>query len=118
MAPAHVRSALIASPDNGVVVAERPRKFVLRLPPELHRRVTEAAGQYRRSMNSEIVTRLEYALNGISADADAAAVEPALFPYLETTFRGELSEQENALIRLFRRLSTSQRKALTDLLGG
>ena len=80
--------------------------------------MTEAAGQYRRSMNSEIVTRLEYALNGIPADADAAAVEPALFPYLETTFRGELSEEENALIRLFRRLSASQRKALVDLLGG
>ena len=69
-------------------------------------------------MNSEIVTRLEYSLNGIPADADASAIEPALFPYLETTFRGELAEDENALVGLFRRLSASQRKALIDLLEG
>ena len=73
---------------------------------------------YRRSMNAEILARLEYSLNGIPADADASAVEPALFPYLETTFRGELSDEENRLIRLFRRLSASQRAALVDLLGG
>ncbi|MCY3812174.1 MAG: Arc family DNA-binding protein [Gammaproteobacteria bacterium] len=99
-------------------VAEQSQRFVLRLPPALHRRVTEAAAVYRRSMNAEIVARLEYSLSGIPADADVSAVEPALFPYLETTFRGELSDEENRLIRLFRRLSASQRAALVDLLGG
>jgi len=73
---------------------------------------------YRRSMNAEILARLEYSLNGLPADADASAVEPALFPYLETAFRGELSDQESTLIGLFRRLSPSQRAALVDLLGG
>ena len=98
--------------------AERSQRFVLRLSPALHQRVTEAAAMYRRSMNAEILARLEYSLNGIPADADVTAVEPALFPYLETTFRGELSDEENRLIRLFRRLSSSQRAALVDLLGG
>ena len=98
--------------------AERSQRFVLRLSPALHRRVIEAAAMYRRSMNAEILARLEYSLNGIPADADVSAVEPALFPYLETTFRGELSDEENTLIRLFRRLSPSQRAALVDLLGG
>ena len=98
--------------------AERPQRFVLRLPPALHRRVTEAAGMYRRSMNAEILARLEYSLNGIPADADISPVEPAFFPYIETTFRGQLSEEENTLIRLFRRLSSSQRTALVDLLRG
>ena len=69
-------------------------------------------------MNAEIVARLDYSLSGIPADADVGAVEPALFPYLETTFRGELSDEENRLVRLFRRLSASQRAALVDLLGG
>ena len=98
--------------------AERSQRFVLRLSPALHRRVTEAAATYRRSMNAEILARLEYSLNGIPADDDVSAVEPAFFPYLETTFRGELSDEENTLIRLFRRLSSGQRAALVDLLGG
>ena len=73
---------------------------------------------YRRSMNAEILARLEYSLNGIPADAEISAVEPAFFPYSETTFRGELSDEENTLIHLFRRLSSSQRAALVDLLRG
>ena len=73
---------------------------------------------YRRSMNAEILARLEHSLNGIPADAEVSAVEPALFPYLETTFRRDLSDEETTLIRLFRRLSSRQRAALVDLLGG
>ena len=98
-------------------MAERPHRFVLRLPPPLHRRVAEAAELYRRSINAEIVARLEYSLNGVPSDAEAA-VEPALFPYVERALRGELSEEENALIRAFRRLSETQRAGLVDLLGG
>ena len=69
-------------------------------------------------MNSEIVTRLEHSLNGLPGDASESAVEPALFPHIETTFRGVLSEDEDALIRLFRRLSARQREALLALLSG
>ena len=93
-------------------------KFVLRLPDDLRSRIVEASQRYRRSMNSEIVTRLEHSLNGLPGDASESGVEPALFPHIETTFRGNLSDEENQLIRLFRRLSTSQRAALLELLSG
>lgn len=97
-------------------MAEAPHRFLLRLPPDLHGRVVEAATRYRRSLNAEIVARLENSLGGIPQDAAEAKLEPALFPLLETTFRAELSEEENALIRLFRRLSARQRDALLNLL--
>ena len=98
-------------------MAEQAQRFVVRLPPTLHGLVNEAAVRSRRSMNAEIVKRLDHSLNGIPSDSDARAVEPALFPFLETTFRGELSDEENTLIHLFRRLSASQRSALVKLLG-
>lgn len=93
-------------------------KFLVRLPVDLHQRVSEAAERYRRSVNSEIVARLEQSLVGLPHDADESAVEPPFFPYIETTFRRDLSEQENALIRAFRRLSRRQRGALVALLTG
>ena len=97
-------------------LAEPPHRFVLRLPRDLHGRVLEAATRYRRSLNAEIVARLEHSLGGIPQDAAESKLEPALFPFVETTFRGELTEQENTLIRLYRRLSASQRDALLRLL--
>ncbi len=90
----------------------------MRLPVDLHQRVTEAAERYRRSVNSEIVARLEQSLAGLPDDADESAVEPPFFPYIETILRRDLSEQENALIRAFRRLSRRQRGALVALLTG
>ena len=91
-------------------------KFVLRLPSELRERIAEAAGLYRRSINSEIVARLEQSLMGIPQDAMETQMEPPFFPQMETTFRRDLSDDEDRLIRLYRRLSTQQRRALIDLL--
>ncbi len=92
-------------------------RFLLRLPPELHGRVAEAAHLYRRSMNSEIIARLEHSLSGIPVDDEVAPLEPAHFRYSETTFRKDLSNEEDELIRLYRRLSRTQRRALVELLG-
>ncbi|MDE0658071.1 MAG: Arc family DNA-binding protein [Gammaproteobacteria bacterium] len=91
-------------------------KFVLRLPAELRDRVAEAAGLYRRSINSEIVARLEQSLMGIPEDGAERRVEPPFFAQIETTFRRDLSDDEDRLIRLYRRLSVQQRRALVDLL--
>ena len=97
---------------------DKARKFVVRLPAALHCRIGEAAHRYRRSMNSEIVTRLDSSLNGLPGSDSEASVEPAFFPHIEATFRRDLSDQEDALIRLFRRLSARQREALMTLLEG
>ena len=91
-------------------------RFVLRLPRELHGRLTEVAARYRRSVNAEIVARLDCSLGGIPRDDVESKLEPTLFPLLETTFRGQLSDEENTLIHLFRRLSARQRAALVGLL--
>ena len=91
-------------------------KFVLRLPDELRERVSEAAGLYRRSINSEIVARLEQSLTGISEDDAERPLEPPFFREIETTFRRDLSDDEDRLIRLYRRLSSRQRRALIELL--
>ena len=91
-------------------------KFVLRLPDELRQRVSEASRLYRRSINSEIVARLEQSLLGIPEDAAERHLEPPFFRQIETTFRRDLSDDEDRLIRLFRRLSSQQRRALIELL--
>ena len=102
----------------GVPVSSKARKFVVRLPDDLHQRIGEAAKRYRRSMNSEIVTRLDHSLKGLPGAASEKSVEPAFFQHIETAFRRDLSDQEDAMIRLFRRLSTRQRDALVTLLEG
>ena len=91
-------------------------KFVLRLPDPLRQRIAEAATLYRRSINSEIVARLEQSLSGIPEDGAETRVEPPFFPQIESTFRRDLSDDEDRLIRLYRRLSAQQREALIDLL--
>ena len=99
-------------------VSDKAKRFLVRLPEDLHRRVGEAAQRYRRSMNSEIVARLDRSLNGLPGAESESSVEPAFFPHIETTFRRDLSDQEDSVIRLFRRLSARQREALLTLLAG
>ena len=99
-------------------MASQQRKFLLRLPDDLHTRIHEAAYHYHRSMNAEIVARLQHSLVGIpSADVESS-IEPAFFARIEEVFRRRLSDDENALIVQFRRLSPRQQAALLELLGG
>ena len=98
-------------------MADSPHRFVLRLPQGLRARVAEAAALYRRSLNAEIVARLEASLDGLPNAAIEANLKSALFPHLETALRGHLSRQEEDLVLLFRRLSARQRDALLNLLG-
>ncbi len=87
-------------------------KFVLRLPMDMRDRIVEAAERYRRSINSEIVARLEQSFSE-GNDADAA---PPLHPHLEYLLRGRLDESERRLIEGFRHLDRKKRKALLKLL--
>ena len=98
-------------------MGSQPYKLLLRLPDQLHVRVAEAAKRYRRSMNSEIVTRLEHSLNGLPGDSESD-VEPPFFAQIEASLRGHLTDEEDSLVRLFRRLSARQRSALLTLLEG
>lgn len=91
-------------------------KFVLRLPMDVRNRVVEAASRYRRSMNSEIVARLELSFSGGFNDSAAADVAPPLHPHLEYVLRSGLNESEQLLIKGFRRLEQKKRQALLNLL--
>ena len=94
---------------------DKPYKFVVRLPLSMRDRINEAARQYRRSMNSEIVARLQESFSGVGADLqvnDATGLSPGI----ERLLRAQLDEDEAALIQAFRRLSDEQRTALLKLL--
>ena len=91
--------------------------FMVRLPPGMRDRIFEASQLYRRSMNSEIVARLDQSLRGLPDQQFERAVAPPFFPEIERLLRGDLTAEESDLIRCFRRMSAEQRKALLELLG-
>lgn len=83
-------------------------KFVVRLPEGMRDRIAEVARQHHRSMNSEIVARLEQSL------AQESRVEEKP---LELSLEGaELSMNELELLQRFRQLSHRQQNALIALI--
>jgi len=91
-------------------------KFILRLPKRLRNNLFDISKMYRRSVNSEIILRLEYTLNGIPNQELEKALEPAMFPEIERILRGNLTKEEEKLVLCFRRLSSERRNALMELL--
>jgi len=92
-------------------------RFVVRLPRSLRKRIEEVANFYRRSINSEIVLRLDHALNGLPDFSSERSLEPPMFAAIERSLRANLSDEEQTLVLAFRRLSGIKRKALLALLG-
>ena len=95
---------------------QKPYKFVVRLPVDMRDRIAEAAQHYRRSMNSEIVARLEQSFSSLPSQDTERDVEPPLHPQLERMFRNNLNDKETSLITSFRRLSEDRQSALLSLL--
>lgn len=94
----------------------KPYRFVVRLPAEMRDRLAEASTRHRRSINSEIVARLEHTFSGLPSEAVSSRIEPLLQGPLDALFRRSLTEVEQTLIRMFRRLSQPKKHALIDLL--
>lgn len=82
-------------------------KFVVRLPDGMRERIAEVARNHHRSMNSEIIARLEQSLIQEGALDD----EPSL--RLDSP---ELSLNERELLQRFRQLSHRQQNALVSLI--
>ncbi|MGO1272026.1 Arc family DNA-binding protein [Pseudomonas helleri] len=82
-------------------------KFVVRLPDGMRERIAEVARNHHRSMNSEIIARLEQSL----IQEDALGDEPSL--RLDSP---ELSLNERELLQRFRQLSHRQQNALVSLI--
>ncbi|MEE4382760.1 MAG: Arc family DNA-binding protein [Pseudomonadales bacterium] len=105
--------------DDSISNSRTAEKFVVRLPQGMRRRIAEVARLYRRSMNSEIVARLEHSL-----EQEASALDPP-HPGVNEPVAGEdvgLAEeaapedQERRLLALFRALPPERRRALLLLL--
>lgn len=82
-------------------------KFVVRLPEGMRSRIAEVARLYHRSMNSEIIARLEKSLTTEGSLPAAPLQAP-----------GELHPHEQRLLQQFRQLPLTQQSALIALLGG
>lgn len=88
------------------VPAREADKFVVRFPEEMRERIAQVAHEHHRSMNSEIISRLDQSLvkDGVLGNA---------VMQLDDT---ELSLQERALLKQFRELSPRQQNALISLI--
>ncbi len=75
-----------------------------------------AAKHYRRSMNSEIIARLEHSFGSLPSSEVEEAVQPAFHPQVEVLFRNKLSDHEQSLVQYYRLLSEDKQRALLSLL--
>ena len=82
-------------------------KFVVRLPEGMRERIAGVARNHHRSMNSEIIARLEKSL----IQEGELQADPLLS--LESA---ELSSHERELLQRFRQLSRRQQNALIALI--
>ena len=82
-------------------------KFVVRLPDGMRERIADVARNHHRSMNSEIISRLEQSLfhEGVVGDVSPLQLDSA-----------ELSIHEHELLQRFRQLSRRQQNALVALI--
>ncbi|WPC06529.1 Arc family DNA-binding protein [Pseudomonas benzenivorans] len=82
-------------------------KFVVRLPDGMRERIADVARNHHRSMNSEIIARLEQSMlqeGALDDDSNLRIDSP------------ELSQHERELLQRFRQLSRRQQNALIALI--
>ncbi|PTS82646.1 DNA-binding protein [Pseudomonas sp. HMWF032] len=82
-------------------------KFVVRLPDGMRERIADVARNHHRSMNSEIIARLEQSMLQESTLGDELNMR------LDSP---ELSLHERELLQRFRQLSRRQQNALVALI--
>ncbi len=82
-------------------------KFVVRLPEGMRERIADVARSHHRSMNSEIIARLEQSLIQEGALGDELSMR------LDSP---ELSLHERELLQRFRQLAHRQQNALIALI--
>ncbi len=95
---------------------QKPFKFVVRLPLTLRNQIADAAKYYRRSMNSEIVARLEQSFSGILTEVREDDVAPPMHAEIASIFGRGLTNEEEQLINAYRRMSEEKQSALIELL--
>ena len=96
-------------------------KFVVRLPKGMRDRIAEVSRLSRRSMNSEIVARLEDSLgqswNDSSAEGASQAPHTPILRSVENDIPAHSADQEAMLLETFRKMDEERKLALLALLG-
>lgn len=82
-------------------------KFVVRLPDGMRERIADVARNHHRSMNSEIISRLEQSL------FQEGTLDSSPILHMDSA---ELSNSERELLQRFRQLSRRQQNALVALI--
>jgi plasmid stability protein len=82
-------------------------KFVVRLPDGMRERIADVARNHHRSMNSEIISRLEQSL------FQEGTLDSSPIQQMDSA---ELSQPERELLQRFRQLSRRQQNALVALI--
>ena len=98
------------------MMKEQPYKYMVRLPPSMRDQLRESARFYRRSVNSDIVARLQQSFSGIPDAGSVRDIEPPLHEEFERLFRNDLTAEEQQFIHSYRRLPEKKRAALRTLL--
>lgn len=91
-------------------------KFVVRLPEGMRQRIAKVAKNYHRSMNSEIVSRLESSLRSEACIQSEFSGDNQDETAATETINLELTQQEFALIEKIRQLTPERRNSLLDIL--
>ncbi len=92
-------------------------KFVVRLPPGMRKLISEVARSYHRSMNSEIISRLENSLKVDPTFGEPEAVmSGVLSDHDDDRILTELSSEEFTIVDHVRRMSPARRASLLKLL--
>lgn len=91
-------------------------RYLVRLPHFMRDQLAESAAYHRRSINSEIVARLQLSFSGLPEIAERQALAPAMHEQFELLLKGSLSPEEAQLVRRFRSLGAAKRAALLNLL--
>lgn len=97
-------------------MGEKIYKYLVRLPMNMRHLLAESAEYHRRSINSEIVARLQLSFSGLSGVEEQRALAPAMHEQFERLLHRDLTEEEEQLIRRFRCLPAGKREALIGLL--
>ncbi|GAA6131741.1 Arc family DNA-binding protein [Halopseudomonas sabulinigri] len=88
-------------------------KFVVRLPQGMRDRIADVAKQHHRSMNSEIIARLEHSLLDLPILPEQT--QPSRQALNDQQLDGLSSPEQELLVR-FREMSRRQQNALLALL--
>ena len=79
-------------------------------------RIGDAAQYYRRSINSEIVARIEQSFSGLPSTEANQQLAPEMHDQMEYFFGRTLAPEEEKIVRAFRHLPHEKKLALLKLL--